>query len=123
MSKVYVPQEILYKNEAGLFVPKFNLEPAREFGEIVVLLPYGDVMLAPQPMVRKLKQSLKDFCDDDYLLPTGDPTVIGMVVAIAASMNRGQVKILRWDGRARQYNVLKYTIHGNKYIPNNEVGG
>ena len=112
---VYVPQEVMYKNEAGLMVPKFDLQPAREHGDIKILLPGGPVMMAPQPMVRRVRQDLLHFNDADYILPTGDPIAIGIVMAIAADHNRGRIKLLRWSREHRRYNIIKVNTKGSKY--------
>ena len=56
--KVYVVQEV-FKKEGGISRPLFNLSPAREYGEIKILLPPGGVMLHPIPMVRELDMKLK----------------------------------------------------------------
>ena len=118
---IYVPQEPMYKNNQGMLVPKFRIESAEKYGELKILLPYGPVMLAPQPMMRKLKQELKTFCCDDFILPVGDPVAIGAVIAIAADMNRGLVQILRWDRKVHDYQILKFNTKGSKYIADNPV--
>lgn len=112
---VYVPQEVMYKNDAGLLVPKFNIDGAAEFGELKILLPYGNVAMAPQPMIVKLRTQLKDFNDDDYILPIGDPAAIGAVLSIAADFNKGRVKLLKWRGKLHAYTILKMNLRGNHY--------
>lgn len=110
---VYVPQEVMYKNERDMMVPKFNIYQAEEFGEIKVLLPYGNVSMAPQPMVAKLRQQLKNFNDGDFILPMGDPAVIGAAIAIAADFNQGRVQLLKWRGRnGHRYIELKMNLRG-----------
>ena len=113
---VYVPQEVLYRNDAGLFVPKFNMHKAEAFGKLEILLPYGNVALAPQPMVVKLRHALRGFNDDDYILPTGDPAAIGAAIAIAADFNIGKVKLLKWRGKEHKYTVLKMNLRGKHYV-------
>ncbi len=112
---VYVPQEVFYRNENGDLVPKFQMYPAERFGEIKVLLPYGKVALAPQPMINKLRHQLKDFTDSDYILPTGDPIAIAAAISVAGSFNRGRVKVLRWLGKERKYIVVKINLSGGHY--------
>lgn len=113
---VFVPQEVMYKNSSGLMVPKFNMVAAEEFGKVEVLLPYGNISLAPQPMVMKLRRALKDFCDDDFILPTGDPAAIGAAMSIAADCNNGKIKLLKWRGKQHRYTVLKMNLRGNHYV-------
>ena len=73
MGKVYVVQEVKGR----------NILSAQEFGDLKLLLPEGaQVVLSSAPTVRKLKQRLKDFCDEDYLLLIGDPAAIGIACSI-----------------------------------------
>ena len=119
MSVVYVPQEVMYRNQQKLLVPKFNIDKAGDYGKIEILLPYGGVALAPQPMIRKLKTALKDFSDDDFILPMGDPTAIGCAMAIAGDANNGRVQLLRWDRVKHDYLILKFNLKGGSYSANN----
>ena len=90
---VYVVQE----------VPGRNVLPARQYGELSVLLPPGDVILSPGPTTRKLQRALKDFSDQDYLLLMGDPVSIGLACAVASDMNQGRFKLLKWDRQQHVY--------------------
>ena len=47
---VYVVQE----------VPNRNVLPAQKFGELILMLPPGDVVLSAAPTVSRLKKKLKD---------------------------------------------------------------
>lgn len=76
-----------------------DVSSAAKFGELRVLLEDGDVILSLEKEIGKLREKLVDFGDDDYLLLIGDPVGIGMAVVIAAEMNRGRVKVLRWMKR------------------------
>jgi hypothetical protein len=109
---VYVPQEILYKNSKGALVPKFSLHKAEEFGDLQVLLPYGNVMLSPQPMIARLRKALQHFSDEDYILAVGDPAAIGATVGIAANNNGGKVSLLRWDRRSNNYIEVPMNLYG-----------
>jgi len=112
---VYVPQEVMYRNQNNELVPKFNIDVAREHGEIKIVLPYGNVVLAPQPMIRKIKLALTEFSDDDFILPTGDPIAIGVVMSVASELNGGKLKILRWDRKTHGYNIVKMNLRGSHY--------
>ena len=68
-------------------------------------------MFSPAPMIRKMKRMLKDFSDDDYLLLTGDPAMIGVACSIVSETNNGKYKLLKWDRQERQY----YPISINMY--------
>lgn len=97
---VYVIQE----------VPGRNVLPAREYGELSVLLPPGDVVLSAGPTTRKLQRKLKDFCDADYLLCMGDPVAISLAAAVAADTNQGRFKLLKWDRQSRVYYPVEVNL-------------
>lgn len=87
-SKVFVVQ--LQRNR--------NLAPAAEYGELVALLqPDEDIILNTEPHVNLLRTKLRTFTDADYIVPMGDPVAIGIVCALAAAMNGGRFKVLKWD--------------------------
>jgi hypothetical protein len=93
MSRVFVVQEVLNR----------DLGAAARFGDMKLLLPAGDVVLSPGPTIRRLRESLRGFCDDDFLLLIGDPVAIGLATAVAADMNCGRVKFLKWSKKASTY--------------------
>lgn len=107
MAKVYVVQnQHRLNHETGELVPKFDLAPAREFGEIVFLLSPSAAPFRPDSVVSELRKKLFDFSDDSYLLLIGNPALIGMAVALAAESNGGRVRVLQWSGRAREYTPI-----------------
>ena len=78
MSKVYLVQEIPTDRETGQ--PKIDITPALKYGEIKILFPrLKQMQFTPGPMVMEIKNSLKDFTTEDYLLLYGDPAIIGVV--------------------------------------------
>lgn len=112
---VYVPQQVMYKNTKDVWVPKYNLNAAELFGEVEVMLEHYNAAMAPQQMISLLRNRLKDFCDDDHILPMGDPVAIGAAIAIAADFNHGRVKILKWRGKnGHCYTELQMNIRGNR---------
>ena len=68
-------------------------------------------MFSPAPMVRKMKRMLKDFSDNDYLLLTGDPAMIGVACSVVSEVNNGKYKLLKWDRQERQYYPISINIH------------
>jgi len=99
---VYIVQEV-----AGR-----NILPAREYGELSVLLPPGDVVLSAGPTTRKLQRKLKDYGDEDYLLCMGDPVAIGLAASVAAYTNRGRFKLLKWDRQQKVYYPVQVDLNG-----------
>ena len=100
---VYVVQE----------VPKFNVLPARKYGELELMLPPGQITLSAGPTVNRLNHKLREFTDMDYLLLIGDPLAIGLAVAIASNANRGNVRLLKWDRQEKQYYPLNVNLYGD----------
>jgi hypothetical protein len=80
-----------------------DLSDARRFGRLEYLLPAGKAMLSPAPMVNKLKQDLREFSDDDYVLAMGAPSAIAAVTYVAAKNNGGRIKLLMWDKVSKSY--------------------
>jgi|TARA_R100000664_G_scaffold4715_1_gene9392 folate-dependent tRNA-U54 methylase TrmFO/GidA len=102
MAKVYIPQ-----------VMDYNVRSAEKFGELTVMLPDNKQMiLASGPLTFKLKQELKDFSDEDYLLLIGDPAIIAVCGAIAAKNNGGRFKVLKWDRNDKRYYDLEIDLRG-----------
>lgn len=91
---VYVVQEV--KNK--------NLVPALEFGSLeTVLEAEVQVFLNSKQVVEHVQQKLVFYSDKDYILAIGDPVAIGIVCAVAASMNEGRFTVLKWDRQERVY--------------------
>ena len=90
-----------------------NIRSAEKFGDLKVLLPDNKQMiLASGPITFKLKQELKDFSDNDYLLLIGDPAIIAVCGAIAAEVNGGRFKVLKWDRNDKRYYDLEIDLKG-----------
>lgn len=89
-----------------------NLVRATKFGELVPLLPGRlNITMSPAPVLRELKAKLKDFGDADYLLPVGDPVAIGLAFTVAAEVNRGKLRVLKWDKGGGAYYVVNVNLH------------
>ena len=100
---VYVVQkQMRFDRESGSLVPKFDLEPAEEYGAIEYLLSPTAAPFNPGPILAELRERLARFNDEDYLLLVGNPVIIGWAMAIAADIN-GNVKALQWSGKDQRY--------------------
>ena len=111
MAKVYITQEKGRKID-GQWVREFDLTPALKFGDIEVLLPPSQSFFATVPVVRVLKEKLKNFSDDDYLLPIGDPSIMIAAGMVASHINHGKVKILKWDRIMGDYIAVQFDLSG-----------
>ena len=108
MSKVYVVCEPVSKDGTG----KMDFSPAMEYGELEVLLAHSQSLLAPVPTIRRLREKLETFSDEDYLLPVGDPVLMSTVAMVASYFNHGRVKFLKWDRIQRKYLAIQVDTSG-----------
>ena len=115
MARVFVVQEpVRFNRTTQTTERKFDLRPAAAYGDIDILLDSEAKVLNPGPMVHTLQRKLAHYTSDDFILPTGNPTAIGLAVAIAAVNNQGWVNVLVWHGETRAYVCVKANIYGRK---------
>ena len=106
---VYVVQEIAGTKEGK---PKINIMGAATYGTFKFLLPeLSQIIFSPGPLIYKLRQALKDFTENDYLLLTGDPAIIGVACSLASEMTNGKYKLLKWDRQERKYYPIEINLH------------
>jgi hypothetical protein len=108
MPKVFIVCEPVSQSGGS----KMDFSPATEYGELVVLMKHTQSLLAPVPTVRKLRNDLENFGDEDYLLPVGDPVLMSTVAMVAGEKNNGRVKFLKWDRLQRRYLVIQVDTSG-----------
>ena len=110
--KVYLVQEIPTDRETGQ--PKIDITPALKYGEIKIMFPrLKQMQFSPGPMVMEIKNSLKNFTQDDYLLLYGDPAIIGVVCAVVSDITNGKFKLLKFDRRQFSYYPIELNIFQN----------
>jgi hypothetical protein len=108
-SIVYVLQEL---PGTRIGRPKYNIIGAQKFGKLKVLLKENtQIILSPGPIVFELRRLLKDYTSNDYLLLSGDPSVIGLACAIASDINNGKFNLLKWDRQEQMYYPLEINLH------------
>ena len=96
-SKVYIIQNVMRKYPDGTF-RGLDYSQAERFGEIIYLFDGNkQVVMSPQPTIRKLKTVLKDFSDNDYLLLVGDPALIGLTTSVLVTICNGRYNMLKYD--------------------------
>ena len=107
--KVYVLQE-LPGTKAG--APKINIMSAREYGEFNFLLPeFSQIIFSPGPLIFKLRNLLKNYTPEDYLLLTGDPAIIGVACSIVSDITNGKYNLLKWDKQERKYYPIEINLY------------
>ena len=106
---VYVLQELPGTN---IGQPKFNIMGAQKYGKLKVLLKENtQIVLSPGPIVFELRRLLKNYTSKDYLLLSGDPSVIGIAVAIVSDINNGKFNLLKWDRQEKVYYPLEINLY------------
>jgi len=112
MSKVYIVQNRYTRDEiTGLMRPRFNTLPVKEFGVPVEILDWRLSPLASAPTLGALRHALRNYSDEDYILPVGTPAFLVAAGAIAAQHNNGRVHVLHWDAVLKKY--FPFTIDVN----------
>ncbi len=85
---------------------------AQKHGDLVALLPSeAQVTLSSGPTLRKLRRGLKSFGDEDFLLLSGDPIIMGLAIVVALEGNRGKGKFLKWDNREKDYYIVLVDLY------------
>ena len=108
MSKVYLIQEIPGSSRGE---PKYNIVGAQKYGDIVTLLPeFSQMIHSPGPLVMKIRTLLKHNTEEDNLLLSGDPAIIGVVCSIVADTTNGKYKLLKWDRQEKTYYPIEINI-------------
>ena len=111
MAVVYIPQEPRKRDaKTGQWIQAFDLSPAKEFGELKVLLPHGSLPIDTEPMIKNIKDGLKDFSSDDYLLAIGNPTAMVLAGIVASQNNNGSIKMLYWDSKIKNYIKVDFNM-------------
>jgi hypothetical protein len=96
MPTVYVTQESLGK----------NLEPAKKFGSIRVLLRHDETSgrCDYSHIFQRLSKELRDFDpSQDFLLNVGEPHAVGLAYSLVLDQSKGQFSLLKWIRRTQEY--------------------
>ena len=105
---VYVIQEL---PGTSIGRPKFNIMGALKYGKLKVILKENtQIVLSPGPVMYELRKLLKDYNSNDYLLLSGDPSVIGLACAIVSDINNGKFKLLKWDRQEKVYYPIEINL-------------
>ena len=91
--------------------PGRDITSAKEYGDLKNVIPFKDqIALSSMPVVFQAQKTLRDFCDDDYLLLMGDPSIIGVCCAIASKHNNGKFKVLKWDRESNHSLPIEFKV-------------
>lgn len=103
---VYVVQQQQRRDDrTGEWKVVHDLTPARAFGELSVLLgPRVQPFWNAQDVIDELNDKLVSYDpENDWIVPMGNPALIGWAIAIAAQRGGGRVRTLIWSQRQRAY--------------------
>ena len=89
---------------------RFDFKPAEHFGELVFVLDERDSVFRIDETTTKLVQRMSSFTSEDFILPIGNPALIGMATALAADRTSGEFTMLQWLGREKQYIPIKVQL-------------
>jgi hypothetical protein len=113
MANIYITQ-IPNKRDAdtGTFVPTVNVNPAKEHGELIVMMPSFSSFHSSQDLVKQMEEKLKDYDYDagDMIMALGDPAIIAVAFAIIGK-TRSKFTILKWDRIVKRYLPTKIVIN------------
>ena len=108
-SVVYVIQEIAGTKDGR---PKINIIGAAEYGTFKFLLPeLSQIIFSTGPLIFKLRKGLQNYSQQDFLLLTGDPAIIGVACSIVSDLTNGKYKLLKWDKQERKYYPIEINLH------------
>jgi len=106
---VYIIQEIAGTKDGR---PKINIMGAAEYGTFKFLLPeLSQIIFSPGPLIFKLRKGLKDYSQQDFLLLTGDPAIIGVGCSIVSDITNGKYQLLKWDKQERKYYSIEIDLY------------
>ena len=106
---VYVTQEIPGTRDGK---PRINIIGAAEYGDLKFLLPeLSQIIFSPGPLIFKLRKALKNYTNEDYLLLTGDPAIIGVACSIVSDITNGKYKLLKWDKQEKKYYPIAINLY------------
>tara|TARA_R110002072_G_scaffold112413_1_gene241442 strand:+ start:166 stop:573 length:408 start_codon:yes stop_codon:yes gene_type:complete len=92
-----------------------NILGASDYGYLVICLPnYGpdsQIIFSSSPFVFKMQKNLRDFRQQDYVLLTGDPAIIGISCAIVCDKTNGKFNLLKWDRREAKYYPINFDLY------------
>jgi len=110
-SKVYIVQDVMRKHPDGT-IRSLDYSKAKRFGEVIFLFEgQKQVVMSPQPTIRKLKSMLKNITDTDYILLVGDSALIGLTTSVVSYILNGRYNMLKYDRLERDYFPIRVDIN------------
>lgn len=112
MKVIYPSMPMRYDRVTDQVVPTMDINGAANFGTLTPLMSHNKyVGLGPQERVDAVFEGLEEVCcdPDDYLLVIGDFLLVAAAAAWISD-RFGSVKVLRWDKRRKEYDVVEVML-------------
>lgn len=104
MSRVFAVQVPARRGGDGRWVEMHDLSDAERFGELIRVLPFGNVSSDAMTVQAQVAEVLSGFDPEaDYVLLLGDPVAIAHVAHYLSRTLGGPFLALKWDRRSRSY--------------------
>ena len=81
------------------------------------------MLFSSAPFIRKMRKNLRDFKPRDFILCTGDPSIIGLSTAIASDITQGVFNMLKWDRQEKRYYPLTFDLYEKIEVDGEPSGG
>lgn len=105
MPRVFVPHvPSKYDREMQQWVPTMDLTKTAPHGELIVMLPPNASRIGVASCVETMRaKMLERFRPGDYLVAVGDPSLFASAACIAAKLDAGRLRMLKWDRMVSDY--------------------
>jgi hypothetical protein len=99
-----------YDTDFRQWVPTVNTDPARLFGDLVIMLPPQANRMHVAPVIQGIKEKMVDFNGSDWIVAVGDPTIFAICACLAYKKTGGHLRMLKWDRLTSNYISMETTI-------------
>jgi len=109
MPTVFVTQ-VPSKQIGGNWMPQVDLSPASKFGRVEIMLPPESNRLLIAPLYAIIREKLKNFGPEDWIVALGDPSIFTAAACFATKQNNGTLRLLKWDRKTGDYLPVELSI-------------
>jgi hypothetical protein len=112
--RVFIVQEPLKRFPDGVR-PRIDYNTLTPYGELQFIFAWRELkdndLSNTAPLMRKLRQALRDFHDHDALVCLGNPALCAMALAVALECNDGYATVLDWIREEGRYREVEIDLH------------
>jgi hypothetical protein len=107
MSKVFIPQlPTRFDKATGARVPSIDVNPASQFGDLVMM--FSDIATR-SAAIANVEWATQAILPDDYILAVGDVALLALTIVHTLRRN-GRATLLRWDNDFREYRTEELKV-------------